>query len=163
VAAKCRCHLAFFHLKARLEGPRPGYRQVGVALGGRSNTALMVDLANAVTDRTGRIIYFSVLSEYYEQADINFVRTGQMDAIARHATPVLFGTEIVLSENPLDAIVRRTADLDLLILGAGDSRAAGGMGSFAAMVAANAHCSVIIVRQDHKLASLMSAPTRSIA
>jgi hypothetical protein len=158
VADRCKCHIAFFNLKPRLKGPNPDYLTVGVALGGRNNTALMVDLATAVTDhRRGRVIYFSVIPEHHVQDDIDHIKQVQMDAITRHQSPILFNTEIVVSNNPLEAIISRTKSLDLLLLGAGDARSKtfANVGSFASMAVNDAHCSVLVVKRENKLVSLI--------
>jgi nucleotide-binding universal stress UspA family protein len=161
VARKCRSNLAFFHMKSTSDRPSLKYRRIGVALGGSANIPLMVQMANALTfQEDGIVTYFSVLDPYCEKSELDHVRQIQIEAISRHEGFVSFRTEVLRSDNPLQAIVDKTRDLDLLIVGTGPIKGLNseGIGSFAAMIVDRSNCSVIIVRREKKFTSIIPPP-----
>jgi hypothetical protein len=70
---------------------------------------------------------------------------------------VPYRTELLRSDNPLGAIVERSKDLDLLVVGSarGGPLSSGAVGSFSELVAQQAHCSVIIVRSASPLGRIL--------
>lgn len=154
----CRSNLAFLHMK---EAPSPGlvkYRNIGVALSTQGNGALMGQLAAAMTaENNSRITYFSVLPPYCDKADLVRTRALHMAAIDRHDSHVPYTAEFIQADNPRQAIVDKTKELDLLIIGAGSPKSTGGetVGTFTGLIAERAHCSVILVRREKRLPSFI--------
>ena len=166
VAERWRGNLIFFHHREENGGTADKrYRRVGVALGGPSNLSLMTRVANALTaEGDGRVVYFNVLSSYYDTEEMNHAREIQMQVIQKHSSLVPYFTEIHPSDNPFETIINRSDDLDLLIIGTNRAGFFGKtrIGSFTSMVARDARCPVIVVRQETSLSSFIPQPVDTL-
>ena len=137
----------------RLSSDEPPVR-IGVSLGGRANLPLMVRTANTLAEQNdGEVTYLNVMPAIVENEHLRHARQIQIEALLRHTSLVPYRTELLRSDNPLGALVERSRDLDMLLVGTTQAglyqRAT--VGSFSAMVAEQAHCSVVIVRQTQTL------------
>ncbi|MCP4604114.1 MAG: amino acid permease [Proteobacteria bacterium] len=149
VISQVRTDLVFLQLK---EDTKP--KRVGVSLGGTGNLPLMVRVASTLAEQNaGDVTYINVLPEYFEREHLIHARRVQMEAISRHTSLVPYSTELLRSDNPFEALVERSKELDMLVVGSayisGFKRSA--VGSFSSMIAERAHCSVVIVRQTPPL------------
>ena len=144
IASKVRNDLVFLQLTHDVTP-----RRIGVALGGQGNLPLMVKVAMTIAeDFQGEVTYLNVVPEQFEMEHLAHSRRIQMAAIERHTSLVPFNTELLRSDNPLDVLVKRSADLDMLVVGTSDSTYMdGAIGAFSAMIAEQAKCSVVIVRR----------------
>lgn len=134
-------------------------RRIGVALGARANLPLMVRVAGALAERyEGDVRYLSVVPERFGNDQLRHARETQMEAIGRHQHRVAWSTELIRSDDSLEALVRRSQDLDLLVVGSAAAAPlrGGSVGSFSSLVARRSHCSVVIVRKFHTLGGLLS-------
>lgn len=134
-------------------------KRIGVSLGGGgANLGLMVRVGSTMAEQYGgEVTYLNVMPEYYEHEHLRHAREVQIEAIGRHTSLVPYRTELLRSDNPLGAIVERTKDLDLLVVGSarGGPLSSGAVGSFSELVAQQAHCSVIIVRSASPLGRIL--------
>jgi amino acid transporter len=142
----------------QLTEDRPPQR-IGVSLGGGgTNLGLMVRVGSTLAEQYGgEVIYLNVMPDYYEHEHLRHARQVQIEAITRHTSLVPYRTELLRSDNPLGAIVERTKDLDLLVVGSarGGLLSSGAVGSFSELVAQQAHCSVVIVRSASPLGRII--------
>ena len=132
--------------------------RIGVSLGGRGNLPLMVRVATALAGQyDGEVTYLNVVPENFESKHLKHARAIQIEVIGRHAALVPYRTELLVSDNPLEALVQRSAALDLLVIGSGQVHAfdRGGIGDFSSMLAQQARCSVIVSRQESSLSKLV--------
>jgi len=134
-------------------------RRIGVSLGGGGiNLGLMVRVGSTVAEQYGgEVTYLNVMPEYYQHEHLRHARQVQIEAIGRHTSLVPYRTELLRSDNPLGAIVERTRDLDLLVVGSarGGALSNSAVGSFSELVAQQAHCSVVIVRSASPLGRIL--------
>ncbi len=138
-------------------------RRIGVALGGTGNLSLMVRVAGTLAEQySGEVTYLNVIPEYFEQEHLQHARKVQIEALRGHSNLVPCHTELLRSENPFEALVERSEDLDLLVVGAAyvTSFDTDVVGSFSSMIAERAHCTVVIVRQTPPLVRKMRSPVR---
>jgi nucleotide-binding universal stress UspA family protein len=124
-------------------------KRVAVALAGTVNLDLMVRLAGAIADQSkGEITFLSVLPTEYTSEHRKHADKVLGEAITHHRGSSLYRTELLRSDSPLDFIVERSQDFDLLIVGSSKvgifERLV--VGAFAAQVADSAKCSVAVVR-----------------
>lgn len=150
VISKVKADCVFLKLEEQ-----KGLKRIGVSLGGTGNLPLMVRLANTVAEQNrGEVTYINVVPQYFEKEHLRHARRVQVEAIGRHTSLVPFHSELLCSDNPLQALVERSKNLDLLIVGAAYTRAfdTNVVGSFSSMIAGQAHSSVIIVRQAKPIA-----------
>lgn len=142
----------------QLTEDRPPER-IGVSLGGGgANLGLMVRVGSTLAEEySGEVTYLNVMPEYYEHEHLRHARQVQIEAIGRHSSLVPYRTELLRSDNPLGAIVDRTKDLDLLVVGSarGGPLSSGAVGSFSELVAQQAQCSVVIVRSASPLGRIL--------
>lgn len=132
-------------------------QKIGVALGGRNNLGLMVDLAASLAHQNnGSITFISILPETFTiKQKVNTDRTIS-EAIQRNRKPVLYSVETHASNNPLDFLIKQSSEYDLLIVGTtkvGFFQQAV-IGTFATELAEQAKCPVAIVRvvkSSHKI------------
>ncbi|MCP4674914.1 MAG: amino acid permease [Deltaproteobacteria bacterium] len=138
-------------------------KRIGVALGGTGNLSLMARIAGTLAEQySGEVIYLNVVPEYFEREHIEHARKVQVEAIQRHSNLVRYHTELLRSDNPLEALVERSKELDLLVVGSAyvtllDRNV---IGSFTSMVAEQAHCTVVIARQTPPLSKKIRPPVK---
>jgi len=124
-------------------------KRIAVSLGGSSNMHLIVRLAGNLADRfEGRIDFLNILpSDYTVEQKTHSTRI-LAEAIKQHMGKALYKIELASSDTPLDFLVERSSDFDLLIVGATKvgllERAI--IGPFSSQIALRSHCSVAIVR-----------------
>jgi amino acid transporter/nucleotide-binding universal stress UspA family protein len=124
-------------------------RRVAVALAGMINLDLMVRLAGAVADQHEAVITFlNVLPTEYTAEHRTHADKVLSEAIRRHRGSALYRTEVLRSDHPVDLIVERSREFDLLIVG---SSKVGifekvVVGAFAVQVVERSQCSVAVVR-----------------
>ncbi len=130
-------------------------RKVGVCLGGKGgNLPLMVRVATALAERSGGSVhYMTVVPGKPDAERMKLAMQNLMDALRAHASTVPSGTEVVRDDDALEAIVRFSRTVDVLVIGSLKSGAfkASEIGSFAARVAERSHCSVVVVRRTSTL------------
>jgi len=145
VVARSQTSIVFLHLAERQQ-----LRRIGVALRGSGNLPLMVRVATALAEQhDGEVQYFNVLPEHFGREQLASARAVQIEAMRRHVTPVPYRLELLPSDNPMQAIVKRSADLDLLVIGAARDSVLGDgdLGSFSSTIVQSAHCSVVVARR----------------
>ena len=162
VVAQIRSDIIFLDLK---DDAPP--RRIGVSLGGTHNLPLMVRVACTLAEEhRGEVTYLNVMPQYFERSDLDHARNVQIDALTRHSTMVPFHTQLLHSDNPLGALVERSKSLDLLVVGAAQAgQLAPGtatVGTFSSMVAAQAECSVVIVRHTPSLGRMIPPQAKAI-
>ena len=124
-------------------------RRIAVSLGSSLNLDRMVQFAGAVADRfAGEITFLSVLPEKFTHEQRAHADKVLVEAIQKHAANALYRIEVVRSDQPLELLVERSAEFDLLIVGTTKvgflERAV--VGSFSAQLAERARCSIAVVR-----------------
>jgi APA family basic amino acid/polyamine antiporter len=132
----------------KLKGPFSPQR-IAVSLGSSSNLNLIVKLAGAVADRFGGVISFlNILPRDYTAEEK--VNSGKIlvEAIKHHVAKALYRIEVVSSSEPLEFLVERSSEFDLLIVGTTKvgllERAV--VGPFSSQIAMRSKCSVAVVR-----------------
>lgn len=124
-------------------------KKIAVSLGGGSNLDLMVRLAGAVAEHFGgEITFLNILPENYtpsQQADSGKIF---IETIQKHSSRALYNIQVLASDNPIDTLVARSENFDLLIVGTTKV----GMlqrivvGNFATQITERAQCDVAIVK-----------------
>jgi amino acid transporter/nucleotide-binding universal stress UspA family protein len=136
-------------------------RKVGVSLGGTGNLPLMVRTAGTMAEQyLGEVTYFNVVPEIMEREHLRHARRVQLEAISRHTSLVPYYTEILRSDNPFECLIERSKTLDILVVGSAyvNNYGQSAVGSFSSMIAEQAHCSVVVVRQTPSLAKRVRPP-----
>ena len=149
LVSRSGAHLVFLQLKNDIEP-----RRIGVALGGQANLSLMVRIASTLAGHHGaRVIYLNVMPEQFEPEHLSHARQVQVEAIRQHGDLAPYATEILRNDSPLEAIVERSRDLDMLVVGATQKNLLepSEVGAFSSRVAQQAHCSVIVARRSSSL------------
>ena len=144
VLAQARTDIAFIKIKGQFAP-----KKIGVSLGSSLNLELIVKLAGAVADCYGASLdFFNILPSNYTQEQKE--RSGHLliGAIQTHAAHALYRIEVATSDQPLDFLMEKSQDLDLLVVGTSKvsllERAV--VGPFSSQLAQRAKCSVAIVR-----------------
>jgi APA family basic amino acid/polyamine antiporter len=124
-------------------------KRIAVSLGGSSNMHLIVRLAGNLADRfEGRIDFLNILPDNYTVEQKTHSTRILAEAIKQHMAKALYRIELASSDTPLDFLVKRSSEFDLLIVGATKvgllERAV--IGPFSSQIAHRSHCSVTIVR-----------------
>lgn len=124
-------------------------KRIAVSLGGSKNMSLIVRLAGNLADRfDGQIEFFNILPPDYTVTQKAYSTQILAEAIKQHMAKALYRIELASSDSPLDFLVERSADFDLLIVGATKvgffERAV--IGPFSSQIALRSHCSVAVVR-----------------
>jgi len=141
-------------------------KKIAVSLTSHLNLPLMVRLAGGLADRFGAEITFLInLPEGYTREQKKYSSRVLAAAITLHKGRALFRVEMECSDTPLDVLVDRSGDFDLLILGAVKGAIKGGnkagllkrtlVGYFASQIAAHSKCSVAIARVEHPMKKLL--------
>jgi nucleotide-binding universal stress UspA family protein len=139
-----RTDVVLFKLKGMLSPKR-----IAVSLGSSSNLNLIVKLAGALADRFGGTISFlNILPrDYTAEAKANSGKI-LVEAIKHHVAKALYRIEVVSSNEPMELLVERSPQFDLLIVGATKvgllEKAV--VGPFSSQIAMRSECSVAVVR-----------------
>lgn len=136
-------------LKFNLTGKPFAPKRIAVSLGGRLNLGLMVRLAGALAAQFGGTITFlNILPEDFTPEQQQESGRIFIEAIQRHSSRALYQTQVLASNHPIDTLVQRSEDFDLLIVGTTKvgllQRVA--IGNFATQITERAHCDVAVVR-----------------
>ena len=126
-----------------------GPKRIGVSLGGSGNLNLIVRLAGALADRYGgHITFMNILPENYTAEQKAHSSKILVEAIKQHGAKALYRIEVASSGRPLDFLVERSAEFDLLVVGATKVRflEKAAVGPFSSQIAMRSDCSVAIVR-----------------
>jgi len=124
-------------------------KRIGVSLGGSGNLNLIVRLAGALADRYGgHITFMNILPEDYTDEQKAHSSKILMEAIRHHGAKALYRIEVASSDKPLDFLVERSAEFDLLVVGATKVKflEKAVVGPFSSQIAMRSDCSVAIVR-----------------
>jgi basic amino acid/polyamine antiporter, APA family len=124
-------------------------KRIAVSLGGNSNINLIVKLAGNLADRfDGQINFLNILPTNYTVEQKAYSSKLLAEAIKHHVARALYKIELTSSDAPLDFLVERSSDFDLLIVGATKvgllERAV--IGPFSSQIALRSRCSVAVVR-----------------
>jgi nucleotide-binding universal stress UspA family protein len=124
-------------------------KRIAVSLGGSSNMNLIVRLAGNLADRfDGQIDFLNILPANYTVEQKTHSTRILAGAIKQHMAKALYKIELASSDTPLDFLVERSSDFDLLIVGATKvgllERAV--IGPFSSQIALRSRCSVAVVR-----------------
>jgi basic amino acid/polyamine antiporter, APA family len=124
-------------------------KKIAVAMGGKVNTGLMVDLAAGLADNyEGHISFLTILPKDFtlkQKTDSDKVLA---EAIQRNRKAVLYSVHTYSSADPLQLLVELSKDYDLLIIGTVKVKffQRNVLGTFATELAEQAKCSVAVVR-----------------
>jgi APA family basic amino acid/polyamine antiporter len=124
-------------------------KRIGVSLGGSGNLNLIVRLAGALADNYGgHITFMNILPENYTAEQKAHSSKILMDAIRHHGANALYQIDVASSGKPLDYLVGRSAEFDLLVVGATKVKflEKAAVGPFSSQIAMRSDCSVAIVR-----------------
>ncbi|MBN2344077.1 MAG: amino acid permease [Deltaproteobacteria bacterium] len=146
VVTKSKTDFVFLHLRET----RP-FMRIGVALGGRDNLAIMVKIATMLAEESGgNVTYFTILPEHFSAQELRHSKVLQREAIWHHTGLATYTTELQQTDYPLDAIVSKSKELDLLLIGSAplqNMESDSLIGSFSSMVIERSKCSTIVVRR----------------
>jgi len=124
-------------------------KRIGVSLGGSGNLNLIVRLAGALADRYGgHITFMNILPENYTAEQKAYSSKILVEAIRHHVAKALYRIEVASSDKPLNFLVERSAEFDLLVVGATKVKflEKAAVGPFSSQIALRSDCSVAIVR-----------------
>ena len=134
-------------------------KRIAVSLGSSLNLNLIVRLAGAVADRYGgEITFLNILPLNYTGEQKSHSGKILVEAIQRHAARALYRIELASSDEPLEFLVKRSVEFDLLIVGTTKvgllERVA--VGSFSSQIAGRSECSVAVVKVARPVKKLIS-------
>ena len=124
-------------------------KRIGVSLGGSGNLNLIVRLAGALADRYGgHVTFMNILPENYSADQKAHSSKILVEAIKHHAAKALYRIDVASSEKPLDFLVARSSEFDLLVVGATRVRflEKAAVGPFSSQIVMRSDCSVAVVR-----------------
>jgi amino acid transporter/nucleotide-binding universal stress UspA family protein len=135
-------------------------KRVGVSLGSSQNLNLIVRLAGALADRYGgEVTFLNILPQNYTPEQKSYSSRILVEAIQKHAAKALYRMELASSDEPLDFLVKRSLDFDLLIVGTTKvgllERVA--VGPFSSQIVSRSECSVAVVKVARKVKKLLPA------
>ena len=133
-------------------------KRIGVSLGASGNLNLIVRLAGALADRYGgHITFMNILPEDYTDEQKAHSSKILVEAIRHHGAKALYRIEVASSDKPLDFLVERSAEFDLLVVGATKVKflEKAVVGPFSSQIAMRSDCSVAIVRVATTVKKLM--------
>jgi APA family basic amino acid/polyamine antiporter len=144
VIHNARTDIILFKLKRKFS---PKY--IGVSLGSSSNLNLIVKLAGVLADRyEGDITFLNILPTNYTAAQKAHSGKILVEAIKHHVAKALYRIEVASSDEPLEFLVERSTEFDLLIVGTTKvgllERAV--VGPFSSQIVMRSACSVAVVR-----------------
>jgi nucleotide-binding universal stress UspA family protein len=133
-------------------------KRIAVSLGSSLNLNLIVRLAGAVADRyQGEITFLNVLPVNYTPEQKSHSGKILVEAIQRHAARALYRIELASSDEPLEFLVKRSSEFDLLIVGTTKvgllERVA--VGSFSSQIVGRSECSVAVVKVARQVKKLI--------
>ena len=139
-----RTDMVLFKLKGQFSPKR-----IAVSLGSSSNLNLIVRLAGAVADRYGgSITFLNILPANYTAEEKAHSGKILVEAIRHHVAKALYRIEVMSSSEPIELLVERSSQFDLLIVGTTKvgllARAV--VGSFSSQIVMRSECSVAVVR-----------------
>jgi APA family basic amino acid/polyamine antiporter len=134
-------------------------KRIAVSLGSSLNLNLIVRLAGAVADRySGEITFLNILPANYTAEQKSHSGKILVEAIQRHAARALYRIELASSDVPLEFLVKRSGEFDLLIVGTTKvgllERVA--VGSFSSQIVGRSECSVAVVKVARPVKKLLS-------
>lgn len=147
VLHRAHTDIIFFKLKNLDKGFKP--KRIAVSLGGRVNLNLMVELAGALADYfKGKITFLNILPSSYTREQKAYTDKTFMDAIGEHQAKALYSMEALTSDNPLETLLERSRDFDLMIVGTAKVGVLESaiVGEFSTQIAERSECSIAIVR-----------------
>jgi nucleotide-binding universal stress UspA family protein len=144
VISQTRTDLILFKLRGEFSPKR-----IAVSLGSSINLNLIVRLAGVLADRFGGdITFLNILPTNYTAKQKEYSSRILIEAIKQHVAKALFRIEVTESDEPLDFLVDRSSQFDLLIVGTTKvglmQRAV--VGSFSSQIVKRSGCSVAVVR-----------------
>jgi APA family basic amino acid/polyamine antiporter len=133
-------------------------RRIGVSLGSSLNLNLIVRLAGAVADGYGgKITFLNILPANYTTEQKAHSGNVLMEAIQKHGAKALYQIELASSDEPLDFLVSRSTEFDLLIVGTAKvgllERAA--VGPFSSQIVTRSKCSTAVVKVARPMKRLL--------
>jgi nucleotide-binding universal stress UspA family protein len=144
VLNNARTDMILFKLKGQFSPKR-----IAVSLGSSNNLNLIVRLAGAVADRySGNITFLNILPADYTAEQKAHSGKILVEAIKHHVAKALYRIEVMSSNKPIELLVERSSQFDLLIVGTTKvgllARAV--VGSFSSQIVMRSECSVAVVR-----------------
>jgi amino acid transporter len=144
VINNARTNIILFKLKREFSPKR-----IAVSLGSSSNLNLIVKLAGVLADRyAGDITFLNILPTNYTAAQKAHSGKILVEAIKHHVAKALYRIEVASSDEPLEFLVERSSEFDLLIVGTTKvgllERAV--VGPFSSQIVMRSACSVAVVR-----------------
>jgi nucleotide-binding universal stress UspA family protein len=124
-------------------------KRIAVSVVGTENLDLMVRLAGAAASQFGGTITFlNILPVEYTAEQKAHTDKIFGEAIRKHTGTALYKTEVLASDDPLGALVERSSEFDLLVVGSSRVGLFEKMvvGAFAARIVEHCKCSVAVVR-----------------
>ncbi|GJM32713.1 MAG: amino acid transporter [Saprospiraceae bacterium] len=147
VINQVQTNLVFFKLKDPVEPLK--LKKIAVSLGGRLNLELMVRLAGALAEEFGgRITFLNILPQDYTFDQQAASGRTFIEAIQKHSARALYNVQVLASDDPIDTLVEKSKEFDLLVVGTTKVGFLQRMtvGNFATQLTARALCNVAIVR-----------------
>jgi APA family basic amino acid/polyamine antiporter len=134
-------------------------RRIAVSLGSSLNLNLIVRLAGAVADRFGgEITFLNILPADYTAEQKAHSSRILAEAIQKHVAKALYRIELASSDEPLEFLVKRSVDFDLLIVGTAKvgllERVA--VGPFSSQIVRRSECSVAVVKVARPVKKLLN-------
>jgi nucleotide-binding universal stress UspA family protein len=126
-----------------------GRERIAVSLGSSKNFNLIVKLAGVLADRfAGDITFLNILPTNYTAAQRAHSGKIFVEAIKYHVAKALYRIEVASSDEPLDFLVERSSEFDLVLVGTTKfgllKRAV--VGPFSSQIVLRSECSVAVVR-----------------
>ncbi|MDX8393639.1 MAG: amino acid permease [Mariprofundales bacterium] len=149
-------------LFCKLKNPAAEFspRKIAIAIDGRSNLDLMTKVAGAVAEHfLAVVVLVNILPPDFSEKQMETSKNNMMQAMQSLSHRVLFQVKTLHSNNPLEAMVKQSANYDLLIIGA--TRAGilehAIVGPFSTQLSEKSHCAVAVVREASTAEKIMSS------
>jgi APA family basic amino acid/polyamine antiporter len=144
VINNARTNIILFKLKREFSPKR-----IAVSLGSSGNLSLIVKLAGVLADRyAGDITFLNILPTNYTAAQKAHSGKVLVEAIKHHVAKALYRIEVASSDEPLEFLLERSSEFDLLVVGTTKvgllQRAV--VGPFSSQIVMRSACSVAVVR-----------------
>jgi nucleotide-binding universal stress UspA family protein len=134
-------------------------KKIGVAVSSVTNLSLMTKVAGKLAEQyDATVTYISVIPQNFDKEHLRHARNVTGQALGWHHDLAICNTKILVNDDPLDAVVTYSENLDLLIVGSVYTGllSQGAVGEFSALLIEKAHCSVIAVRQIKTITKMLS-------